>query len=156
MVGATGQLPPKKGAPRKRGQTLFPILGSAGLSRVPPRIDQRHPQRRRSRWRMLSIRLRVTTWGAVVATLLVRKLEPELVERLKRQAASHGRSVAAEHRAILRAALQPKLDGKELFEMRARAPSRGHRRQARWPRAGTVACGMFRLIPLRSPITLAG
>jgi plasmid stability protein len=52
-----------------------------------------------------------------VATLLVRKLEPELIERLKRQAASHGRSVEAEHRAILRAALQPKLDGKELFEM---------------------------------------
>ena len=52
-----------------------------------------------------------------MATLLVRKLEAELVERLKRQAASHGRSVEAEHRAILRAALQPKLDGKELFEM---------------------------------------
>jgi antitoxin FitA len=57
------------------------------------------------------------TWGAAVATLLVRKLEPELVELLKRQAASHGRSVEAEHRAILRAALQPKLDDKELFEM---------------------------------------
>jgi antitoxin FitA len=53
----------------------------------------------------------------VVATLLVRKLEPELVERLKRRAAAHGRSVEAEHRAILRAALQPKLGGKELFDM---------------------------------------
>lgn len=52
-----------------------------------------------------------------MATLLVRKLEPELVERLKSRAAAHGRSVEAEHRAILRAALQPKLDGKELFEM---------------------------------------
>jgi antitoxin FitA len=52
-----------------------------------------------------------------MATLLVRKLELELVERLKRRAAAHGRSVEAEHRAILRAALQPKLDGKELFDM---------------------------------------
>jgi antitoxin FitA len=66
---------------------------------------------------MLSIRLKLPTWGATVATLLVRKLEPELVERLKRHAASHGRSVEAEHRAIFRAALQPKLDGRQLFEM---------------------------------------
>jgi len=51
-----------------------------------------------------------------MATLLVRKLELELVERLKRRAAAHGRSVEAEHRAILRAALQPKLGGKELFD----------------------------------------
>jgi plasmid stability protein len=48
--------------------------------------------------------------------LLVRKLEPELVERLKRRALSHGRSVEAEHRAILRAALEPALSGRELFE----------------------------------------
>jgi plasmid stability protein len=52
-----------------------------------------------------------------MATLLVRKLELELVERLKRRAAAHGRSVEAEHRAILRAALEPKLGGKELFDM---------------------------------------
>ena len=52
-----------------------------------------------------------------MATLLVRKLELELVERLKRRAAAHGRSVEAEHRAILRAALQPKLSGKEMFDM---------------------------------------
>jgi plasmid stability protein len=52
-----------------------------------------------------------------MATLLVRKLELELVERLKRRAAAHGRSVEAEHRAILRAALEPKLGGKELFEL---------------------------------------
>lgn len=51
-----------------------------------------------------------------MATLLVRKLESELVERLKRQAATHGRSAEAEHREILRAALSPRLTGKELFE----------------------------------------
>lgn len=50
-----------------------------------------------------------------MATLLVRKLEPELVERLKRQAAMHGRSAEAEHREILRAALGPALSGEELF-----------------------------------------
>jgi plasmid stability protein len=52
-----------------------------------------------------------------VATLLVRKLEPELVERLKRRALAHGRSVEAEHRAILRAALEPVLSGRQLFEL---------------------------------------
>ena len=52
-----------------------------------------------------------------MAALLVRKLEPELVERLKRRALAHGRSVEAEHRAILRAALGPVLSGRELFEL---------------------------------------
>ena len=52
-----------------------------------------------------------------MATLLVRKLEPELVERLRRRALAHGRSVEAEHRAILRAALGPVLSGRELFEL---------------------------------------
>jgi plasmid stability protein len=49
--------------------------------------------------------------------LLVRKLEPELVWRLKQRARAHGRSVEAEHREILRAALQPELSGKDLFEL---------------------------------------
>lgn len=51
-----------------------------------------------------------------MATLLVRKLDAALVARLKRQAATHGRSAEAEHREILRAALAPRLTGKELFE----------------------------------------
>jgi plasmid stability protein len=60
--------------------------------------------------------------------LLVRKLEPELVEHLKRQARAHGRSVEAEHRAILQAALQPNLGGQELFELlRRREVARGRR-----------------------------
>ena len=38
--------------------------------------------------------------------LLVRQVPPEVVEALKRQAALHGRSAEAEHRAILEAALR--------------------------------------------------
>jgi plasmid stability protein len=52
-----------------------------------------------------------------MATLLVRKLEAELVERLRGRARAHGRSVEAEHREILRAALAPRLSGRELFEL---------------------------------------
>ncbi len=42
-----------------------------------------------------------------MAQLLVRDLEPEVVAALKDQAARHGRSVEAEHRAILRQVLFP-------------------------------------------------
>ncbi|MGH6899557.1 MAG: FitA-like ribbon-helix-helix domain-containing protein [Geminicoccaceae bacterium] len=52
-----------------------------------------------------------------MATLLVRKLEAELVERLRQRARAHGRSVEAEHREILRAALEPELSGRDLFEL---------------------------------------
>jgi plasmid stability protein len=51
-----------------------------------------------------------------VAMLLVCKLEGELIDRLRRRARAHGRSIEAEHREILRAALQPELSGKDLFE----------------------------------------
>ena len=37
--------------------------------------------------------------------LLVRDLEPEVIEALKKQAAKHGRSTEAEHREILKATL---------------------------------------------------
>lgn len=40
-----------------------------------------------------------------MAQLIVRSLEPELVQELKRRAAAHGRSAEEEHREILRAAL---------------------------------------------------
>lgn len=43
-----------------------------------------------------------------MATLLVRRLDEDLVVRLKRKAKAHGRSVEAEHRAILEEALKPK------------------------------------------------
>ncbi len=41
----------------------------------------------------------------MAGNLHVRNLEPELITRLKRRAARHGRSVEAEHREILRQAL---------------------------------------------------
>jgi plasmid stability protein len=41
-----------------------------------------------------------------MAQLIVRNLDDELVARLKRKAAEHGRSTEAEHREILRQALQ--------------------------------------------------
>lgn len=53
-----------------------------------------------------------------VSQLLVRELDQELVDALKRRAASHGRSAEAEHREILRMSLlgQPaKLPLKELL-----------------------------------------
>jgi plasmid stability protein len=42
-----------------------------------------------------------------VAQLVVRKLDPEVVRELRKRAARSGRSMEAEHREILRAALRP-------------------------------------------------
>ena len=46
-----------------------------------------------------------------MAQLIVRNIDQVLVDLLKRQAAQHGRSAEAEHREILRAALQPRPAG---------------------------------------------
>ncbi|HEY2660303.1 MAG TPA: Arc family DNA-binding protein [Caulobacteraceae bacterium] len=46
-----------------------------------------------------------------MAQLLVRDVPRDLVEALKRRAASHGRSAEAEHRAILEQALKAGRDG---------------------------------------------
>ena len=43
--------------------------------------------------------------GLMAGNLHVRKLDDELIARLKRRAARHGRSTEAEHREILRQAL---------------------------------------------------
>jgi plasmid stability protein len=51
-----------------------------------------------------------------VATLIVRQLDEELVQRLKAQASTHGRSAEAEHRAILEEALRPRKTGHDLWE----------------------------------------
>lgn len=51
-----------------------------------------------------------------MASLLVRNLSDDLVRRLKEQAARHGRSAEAEHRAILEASLTPGLSGREIWE----------------------------------------
>lgn len=54
------------------------------------------------------------------ATLLVRRLDQDLIRRLKARASAHGRSAEAEHRAILEAALRPKMTGPELWDKLAR------------------------------------
>jgi plasmid stability protein len=51
-----------------------------------------------------------------MAQLLVRDVPRDLVEALKRQAADHGRSAEAEHRAILEQALKA---GRQGFRARA-------------------------------------
>jgi plasmid stability protein len=53
-----------------------------------------------------------------MATLIVRKLDDDLVQRLKARAKAHGRSAEAEHRLILQEALRPrrKMTGAELWE----------------------------------------
>ena len=55
-----------------------------------------------------------------MATLLVRRLDEDLVRRLQARASTHGRSAEAEHRAILEAALRPKVTGRELWDKLAR------------------------------------
>jgi plasmid stability protein len=55
-----------------------------------------------------------------MASLIVRRLDDDLVRRLKAQALAHGRSAEAEHRAILEAALRPKLSGRELWQKLSR------------------------------------
>ena len=51
-----------------------------------------------------------------MATLLVRRLDEDLVHRLKARASAHGRSAEAEHRAILEEALRPKMTGGQLWD----------------------------------------
>ena len=48
-----------------------------------------------------------------MASLIVRRLDDDLVRRLKARALAQGRSAEAEHRAILEAALRPGLSGRE-------------------------------------------
>ena len=62
-----------------------------------------------------SWRVTLSAWNAItdsilnrglnMSRLLVRNLEPEIVQALKRQAARHGRSAEAEHREILKQTL---------------------------------------------------
>lgn len=48
--------------------------------------------------------------------LLVRNLDDEIVEALRKRAAKHGRSVEEEHRRILKRALVPKRPKRSLLE----------------------------------------
>jgi plasmid stability protein len=50
-----------------------------------------------------------------MASLIVRQLDDELVQRLKDQASRHGRSAEAEHRAILESALRAPKTGDALW-----------------------------------------
>lgn len=76
----------------------------------------------------------------MAANLHVRNLDDELVARLKRRAARHGRSTEAEHREILRQALaseeEPSFDSlaaelRNLTKRRKQTPSEVLLRQAR-------------------------
>lgn len=55
-----------------------------------------------------------------MASLIVRRLDDDLVRRLKARAAAHHRSAEAEHRAILETALRPQVSGRELWDKLAR------------------------------------
>ena len=57
--------------------------------------------------------------------LLVRNVGDEIVQALKRRAASHGRSAEAEHRAILREALRPDADRASFKRFLASMPDVG-------------------------------
>lgn len=57
--------------------------------------------------------------------LLVRNLDEEIVARLRRRAADHGRSAEAEHREILRAALVPHSGASALKQLLLAMPNVG-------------------------------
>jgi plasmid stability protein len=59
-----------------------------------------------------------------MAQLIVRKLEERVVAELRRRAAKHGRSVEAEHREILRQAVQTRR-GRSLKEHLLEMPDAG-------------------------------
>jgi plasmid stability protein len=62
--------------------------------------------------------------GNAMANLVVRNLDPRIVDALKQRAAQHGRSAEAEHRALLEAVLlRPK--GRSFAEALAAMPNVG-------------------------------
>ena len=72
--------------------------------------------------------------------LRVRNIEDELIARLKRRAAQHGRSVEAEHREILRQALAAEIESsfdtlaaelRKLTRRRKQTPSEALLREGR-------------------------
>ena len=60
-----------------------------------------------------------------MAQLIVRKLEQDLVKKLKMRAVEHGRSAEAEHREILRRALFPDRQGQSLKDLLSSMPAVG-------------------------------
>ncbi len=60
-----------------------------------------------------------------MAQLIVRRLDDEIVARLRQRAAQHGRSTEAEHREILRRALMPAAPRTSLKEHLLAMPDAG-------------------------------
>ncbi len=60
-----------------------------------------------------------------MAQLIVRKVDPTLVRALKQRAAAKGTSAEAEHREILRAALEPRRRRRPLIELLLEIPNVG-------------------------------
>ena len=60
-----------------------------------------------------------------MAQLIVRNVDPTLVRALKQRAAARGRSAEAEHRDILRAALEPRRPRRPLTELLLDIPDVG-------------------------------
>jgi antitoxin FitA len=60
-----------------------------------------------------------------MAQLIVRNLEAEIVSALRRRAAAHGRSMEAEHREILRQALQASGSEQSLKQLLKSMPNVG-------------------------------
>ncbi len=69
-----------------------------------------------------------------VAQLIVRNLEEDLVQRLKRRAAAHGRSTEEEHRQLLRQVLRPEGLGAALLAMPDVGADTDFERQSDLPR----------------------
>lgn len=60
-----------------------------------------------------------------MAQLIVRDLDDDIVQALKRRAVEHGRSAEAEHRQILRDALAPKQPRRTIKELLLAMPDVG-------------------------------
>jgi plasmid stability protein len=60
-----------------------------------------------------------------MAQLVVRRLEEAVVRELRKRAARSGRSMEAEHREILRAALRPGRGGESLKDLLLLMPATG-------------------------------
>ena len=78
----------------------------------------------------------------VVATLIVRNLEQDIVNQLKRRAAQHGRSAEAEHRELLKRALL-KPPRKNFAEVLAMMPNVGKDEDFEPARDGRSAVDVF-------------
>ena len=73
---------------------------------------------------IIAIKQVVESGEKVVATLIVRNLEQDIVNQLKRRAAKHGRSAEAEHRELLKKTLL-KPPRKNFAEVLAMMPNVG-------------------------------